>query len=115
MIREGQIVLFRFPQADQVAGKMRPALVLRQAPGRHNDWLVCMISTQLDQAVPGFDEVLRTADSDFSSSGLREESVIRVARLAVVNGSVLLGAIGEIPLSRLKRIKNRLVDWIRGA
>jgi len=51
VIRAGQVVLFRFPQADQAAGKLRPALVLRQAPGRHNDWLVCMISLQLDAEI----------------------------------------------------------------
>jgi hypothetical protein len=28
MISEGQIVLFRFPQTDQQAGKLRPALVV---------------------------------------------------------------------------------------
>ena len=33
MIAEGQIVLFRFPQTDQEAGKLRPALVLRRLPG----------------------------------------------------------------------------------
>ena len=35
MIREGQVVLFRFPQTDQVSGKLRPALVLRRLPGPH--------------------------------------------------------------------------------
>ena len=47
MIQEGQIVLFSFPQTDQVAGKLRPALVVRSLPGAHNDWLICMISTRL--------------------------------------------------------------------
>ena len=40
MISEGQIVLFRFPQANQQAGKLRPALVLRKLPGRYEDWLI---------------------------------------------------------------------------
>lgn len=30
MIREGQIVLFRFPNADRKEGKLRPALIIRQ-------------------------------------------------------------------------------------
>jgi len=33
MIEEGQVVLFRFPQADLRTGKLRPALVLRKVPG----------------------------------------------------------------------------------
>ncbi len=45
MISEGQIVLFRFPQTDQQAGKLRPALVVRKLPGRYEDWLISMISS----------------------------------------------------------------------
>jgi len=47
MIREGSIVLFRFPQTDQTQGKLRPALVLRKLPGPYGDWLICMVSTLL--------------------------------------------------------------------
>lgn len=56
MIVEGQIVLFRFPQTDQQSGKLRPALIVRKLPGRYDDWLICMISSQLNQEIPGFDE-----------------------------------------------------------
>ena len=49
MIAEGQIFLFKFPQTDQQEGKLRPALVLRELPGKYNDWLICMISSQLHQ------------------------------------------------------------------
>jgi hypothetical protein len=34
MISEGQIVLFKFPQTDQKEGKLRPALILRELPGK---------------------------------------------------------------------------------
>ena len=62
MIREGQIVLFNFPQTDQVLGKLRPALVLRSLPGSNDDWLICMITTRLYQENAGIDEVIRTTD-----------------------------------------------------
>lgn len=51
MIQEGQIVLFAFPHTDQSVGKLRPALALRALPGLQDDWLVCMISTQLHHEV----------------------------------------------------------------
>jgi len=38
--------------------------------------------------------------------------VIRVGRLAVVSGEILLGAIGEISSERLHRIKQHLSDWL---
>lgn len=39
-------------------------------------------------------------------------SVIRIARLAVVSASMLVGAIGEISPERLQRIRQRLTGWI---
>ncbi len=112
MIREGQIVLFLFPYADHKEGKLRPALVIRQLPGSYDDWLICMISTQLSHGVSSFDEIISEEDSDFTRSGLKFASVIRIGRLAVVHKTILVGAIGEISIDRLTRIKNRLSDWL---
>ena len=56
MISEGQIILFKFPQTDQEKGKLRPALVLRKLPGKFDDWLLCMISSQLHHLLPEIDE-----------------------------------------------------------
>jgi len=47
MISEDQIVLFKFPQTDQKEGKLRPSLILRELPGKFDDWLVCMISSKV--------------------------------------------------------------------
>jgi mRNA interferase MazF len=114
MIGEGQIVLFRFPQTDQAIPKLRPALVLRRLPGQFEDWLICMISSQLGQEISGFDERIAAGDPDFINSGLRVASVIRIARLAVVEGAVLRGAIGQVAPERLVRIKSKLGQWING-
>ena len=114
MISEGQIVLFEFPKTDQVAGKLRPALIIRQLPGQYNDCLVCMISSQIYQQIPNFDEVIASNDSDFQQSGLKSSSVIRISRLAVVEGGILLGKVGQIDIKRLSRIKQKLSFWIQG-
>jgi mRNA interferase MazF len=112
MKQAGQIVLFRFPQTDLEAGKLRPALLLGKLPGDYDDWLICMISSQLRHYIPQFDEILQEHDSDFAQSGLKVASVIHIGRLAVVEGRVLLGATGQISPERLQRIKNHLVEWI---
>ncbi|HUU42019.1 MAG TPA: type II toxin-antitoxin system PemK/MazF family toxin [Desulfatiglandales bacterium] len=114
MIRERQVVLFRFPQTNQTTGKLRPALVIRKVPGPRDDWLICMISSRFSQEVTDFDETISENDDDFISSGLKQASVIRIARLAVVEKYILLGAIGEISATRLNRIKNRISDWLIG-
>jgi mRNA interferase MazF len=108
----GQIVLFRFPQTDLEAGKLRPALLLGRLPGEYDDWLICMISSQTRHYVPGFDQIIQESDRDFKASGLKVPSVIRAGRLAVVEGDILLGAIGQICLERLQQIKSSLAEWI---
>jgi mRNA interferase MazF len=113
MIAEGQVVLFRFPQTDLKQGKLRPALVIRKVPGQYNDWLICMVSSQLAQEIPGFDEIIAADDPGFENSGLKVPSLLRLGRLAVVNDEILLGKIGGIDSLRLVRIKEKLSIWIR--
>ena len=112
MKQAGQIVLFRFPQTDLEEGKLRPALLLGKLPGEYDDWLICMISSQIRHFIPGFDEVIQETDADFAGSGLKLTSVVRVGRLAVVEGEILLGAIGQITSERLQSIKSRLAQWL---
>ena len=115
MIKEGQIILFRFPQTNQVSGKFRPALVLRKIPGPYDDWLICMVSSRLSQELLEFDVLVHENDFDFKQSGLKISSVIRISRLAVVNKDILLGPTGNISDERLNLIKSRLSNWINGA
>ena len=113
MIAEGQIVLFRFPQTDQQTGTLRPALIIRKLPGQYDDWLICVISSQLSQEIPGFDEIITSDDPDFSDSGLKLSSLVRIGRLAVVNKDILIGKIGQVDGLRLSRIRQKLSEWIQ--
>jgi len=112
MIEEGDVVLFRFPQTDLKERKLRPALVIRRIPGEYEDWLICMISSRIYQYNEKLDEIITIKDNDFPDSGLKTESVIRTSRLAVVGKEILAGKIGKISPERLKRIKERLANWI---
>lgn len=115
MRQAGQIALLRFPHTDLTLGKPRPVLLLAPVPGPYEDWLIAMISTQLQHAVEGFDEILEPTEGDFQISGLKSASVIRVGRLAVVGADVLLGAIGEINADRLRRICRNIAIWVQRA
>jgi mRNA interferase MazF len=112
--RPGQVALMSFPQVDLAPGKRRPVLLVVRVPGPYEDWLVCMFSTNLQQALPDFDEVIGSDANDFHKSGLRVPSAIRVARLAMVSADLLVGTIGEIDDARLRRIQQTLACWIRG-
>lgn len=115
MIREGAVVLLRFPHTDgQGTAKMRPALVLRSLLGGHDDWLVCMLSTKTDQRITDIDEIITTTDADFPGSGLKATSTVRICRLAVAHESVIAGPIGVIGAERLDRVRTAIARWIGG-
>lgn len=88
-MKEADVILTPLPQADGPP-KNRPALILRELPP-FGDFLVCGISAQVHQAIPGFDEVVSRADADFAGSGLLVDSVIRLGFLAVLPRKKLLG------------------------
>lgn len=112
MKHPGQIALTPFPYTDLGGAKLRPVLLLRPASRQFGDWLVCMVSSQLHQLDPELDEVMLPTQGDFSASGLKTPSVLRLSRLAVLDGSLLAGAIGMIDEARLTLIKQRLGRWV---
>ncbi|RJP19517.1 MAG: type II toxin-antitoxin system PemK/MazF family toxin [Candidatus Omnitrophota bacterium] len=115
MKKAGQIALLHFPFTDLSVSKLRPVVLLRKLPGEYDDWLVCMISSRIDQYVEGLDEIIDDDSDDFLLSGLKFVSVIRTTRLAVVERNNLIGMIGEISQDRLFRIKHNLSEWIRSS
>ncbi len=113
MPAEGDIALFTFPQTTLLVGKLRPALLLKPLPGSYDDWLVCMVSSQLHQHQAGIDEIIDPAATDFVQTGLTKTSLIRVSRLTVVSQSIFLGKMGSISPQRLAKIKASLVQWLQ--
>jgi mRNA interferase MazF len=112
-MKPGDIVLIRFPQGDLLTGKLRPALVVAIAPGLHTDLLLALISSRTYQAVPQFDEIIDPSDSDFSATGLKVRSVVRLARLASVETSIITARLGSISPKRLQQIKKHLTEWLQ--
>lgn len=112
MKQAGQIVLTPFPYADLSGAKLRPVLMLRKASIQFDDWLVSMVSSQIRQAEVDFDEIVLPGDTDFVSVGLKVPSVLRLSRLAVLDGSLLMGSLGSISHERLWRIRQQLAAWI---
>ena len=111
-MKEGDILLTPVPQADGQV-KNRPTLFLRILP-RFGDALVCGISTQLQQYVPDFDELISQQDTDFSNSGLVADSLIRLGFLAVIPNNRLIGSIGKISDERHRRLLTKLSNYLIG-
>lgn len=113
MPKAGHVAYVQLPNTDLSQGKNRPVLILGKCPGKFDDWLICPVSSRLSQATAGVDELVNGGDADFAGSGLAVPSVIRVCRLAVVESSLLIGAIGCVDVARLTRVKASLEKWIK--
>jgi len=107
---EGGIVLTPLPQADGCL-KPRPAVLLRRMQP-FDDWLVCGVSTQLHHEVPDFDDLIVPSHADFTASGLKASSLIRLGYLAVLPADHFLGAIGSIAPTRHSRLLSRLSEFL---
>lgn len=112
MKRAGLIALMPFPYTDLTNSKKRPVLLLRQLNDTWDDWLVCMVSSQLRQANPDLDWVLTPDDVEFAATGLKVASAFRLSRLAVLDGSLLLGQLGVISDERLHQLRHHLGAWV---
>lgn len=110
-MNDGDILLTALPQADGTF-KERPVLLLCRMPP-FEDFLVCGVSTQLQQAAPEIDEQITPDDPDYRTSGLKTASLIRVGFLSVLPRSRFTGRIGRISKARRSRLLSKLSDFLR--
>ena len=109
-MKEGSVVIAVMPQSDG-GFKRRPAIALRELPGFQN-LLICGVSSQLHQKIAGFDEIFSRRDSDFGSSGLHSDSLIRLGHLLAVPKKLIEGEIGLIAQNRHKRLLKTLSAYL---
>jgi mRNA interferase MazF len=110
-MKEGDVLLASLVQGNGTV-KDRPVLFLLRMPP-FQDFLVCGVSTQVQQAVPDFDETIAPTDPDFRTSGLKAASLIRLGYLAVLPRTEFKGRIGTVSTARRKRLLTKLSDFIR--
>jgi mRNA interferase MazF len=110
-MRERDVVLMAIAQADGQK-KPRPVLLLREMP-KYGDFLVCGISSQLQQFIPDFDELIQLNNTDFVDSGLAKSSVVRLSFLAIARRSEVMGRLGFISIDRHQRLLSNLSNYLR--
>ncbi len=108
-MKPGDIVLAELPQRNDF--KARPALLLKMAPP-YGDFVLCGITTLLQNFEADLDEIIASSDADFSSSGLKQTSLVRSAYLVTLVPEDILGELGEIAPERLARIQRNLARFL---
>jgi mRNA interferase MazF len=114
VIQPGDVLLARFPFSDLKGSKLRPAVVLARVPGKHDDYLVAFVSSQVQNEVKGVDLLIGPGDPAFAASGLKKPSLVGIGRVAVIAKALFAGPIGSLPKKTVKTIIDRHVARLRG-
>ena len=105
---KGKIVLVPFPFDDLTAEKVRPALCLTDPLGPHRHVIVAFISSQVPTSVSATDIVLDSSQKDFSTTGLRVSSVIRLHRVVTLTSALIRRELGELSSDLQRDVDRKL-------
>jgi mRNA interferase MazF len=100
-MKKGDIILLPFPFTDLSGNKTRPALVLISNP---LDVTVAFITTQIGWQDPN--DLLLSANS---TNGLKNNSLVRLSKLATIDSGLVLGKLGEISTSEIVELDEKLI------
>jgi len=93
------IVLVPFPFDDFTTTKVRPALCLTNEIGEHRHVIIAFISSKIPNVTLDSDLVIKTGTSDWKSTGLSIDSVIRLHKIVTIPKQLIKRRLGVINLS----------------
>ena len=100
--RVGELVLLEYPFTNYSGSKVRPAVIIAQAPVRHNDLTVAFVTSEIDSYC--YDASAIVFDSDDLVSGvIHKKSVIRVDKVLVIEEA-------KVKRSNVARLTRAKVD-----
>jgi mRNA interferase MazF len=105
-IVKGDIILVPFPFTDLSENKLRPAVVLWVDD---QDVTLCFISSQAIDRITKNEFVILTSDLEFTKTGLKSSSKVRVARIATLERSLLKRRLGQLSTQHLQQLDQCLV------
>lgn len=102
------ILLVSFPFGEKIQQKVRPVLCLSEPIGEYEELILAYISSKTTKNIIPSDLIFSQKDEDFSQTGLKEDSVIKLHKLMTLPKSMILRKLGEIPYARKEEISQKL-------
>jgi mRNA interferase MazF len=94
-VSKGDIILVPFPFTDLSQTKLRPAVVL-WADGKGQDVTLCFISSQKVETLAANEFAIAANDPQFSMTGLKITSKVRVTRIVTLERRMLRRRLGKL-------------------
>jgi len=101
---KGKIVLIPFPFTDLTAAKLRPALVIYEGK---KDVVVAFISSKTSQ-LSDVDVLITRNHPEFSQTGLKTDSILKLDKVATVLKELVIGELGELGSELRQEVNNKL-------
>jgi mRNA interferase MazF len=105
----GKGVLVPFPFDDLSAAKVRPAVCLTEPISPHRHVILAFITSRIPTDLLESDVVLDSGQTDFSITGLRVTSTLRLHRLMTVITALIRRELGELS----PRMQAEVADKLR--
>lgn len=103
-----KIVLVPFPFDDLSANKVRPAVCLTDEIRPHGQIVLAFITSKISIGASATDFVIDLRDTDFTQTGLKVSSTIRLHRLMTISKNIIRRELGELSKNQQTEIENRL-------
>lgn len=107
MPKKGTIVLIPFPFTDLSSHKVRPAVVLSYGL-KGDDVVLAFISSQKTKRKELTDVIITHTGKGFKETGLKEDSVVRVSKIATLDRKIMLGTLGVVSVDIGKEIDAKI-------
>lgn len=107
-LQKGDIVLVPFPFTDLSGTKLRPALVL-WVDNTGDDVTLCFISSQSITSLTPDEFLLDASDPEFSGTGLKVSSKVRVARIVTLERRLITRRIGKLAASQIQQLNTSMI------
>lgn len=108
-LAKGDIVLVPFPFTDLSQTKLRPAVVLWVEP-QGQDITLCFISSQNLERITLDELLLETSDPEFTQTGLKTTSKIKVTKIVTLERQLLQRRLGSLGTQQIQRLNQTLIQ-----
>jgi mRNA interferase MazF len=108
-LQKGDIVLVPFPFTDLSGTKLRPAVVL-WVDATGDDVTLCFISSQNITSLSPDEFLLDASDAEFSSTGLKVSSKVRVARIVTLERRLITRRLGKLGASHIQQLNTAMIQ-----
>ena len=104
----GEIVLVPFPFTDLTAMKQRPAVVVSRSGASGRDVILAFVTSDLRYRRAPAALLIDSSHPEFTRTGLKTPSVVRLDKLVTLEQSLVLGLMGELPGDLVADVDARL-------